>query len=363
MLRCQLWTRQLALLGLLLTARTAGAEGVTTFQPGSLIMPMDITYQDEGMFQAFGLLYGLLRNNVTVYWVIDEDKEWCEANSVAVHCQFACGEAGTPACTFARATPDFTTDAVDNSDGDIGTPSPGDAISGHPYRGGPFVVASASRDAALAIIEIWNDPSLWSQPGNEWADRSVYWKVTVHEATTQFDGYVKKTLVAAPTIAVFADGNEKIASGYLRNAGIPQSNGTEFPDDKCKDLPACGPGTDYPDLLTVPAVMGDMGTYGSPDMDHRNGALFTPDRIPRYCQIMSMHWGVKDREKVVCDDDDKVPCADPDQILTYHGHEVVAEVRQFLQFPTHFFACMRSVMARVFRRTLAVSRMRAGVSN
>ena len=56
----------------------------------------------------------------------------------------------------------------------------------------------------------------------------------MHEATASFTGYVAKEMVAAPTIAVFSDGNENIATCYLRAAGIPQSNGAEFPDGQVR---------------------------------------------------------------------------------------------------------------------------------
>jgi MYXO-CTERM domain-containing protein len=153
-------------------------------------------------------------------------------------------------------------------------------------------------------------------------------------------------MIAAPSIAVFADGNEDIAQSYLLNAGIPQSNGLEFPGDKCGN-DDCGPGTDNPDLLTVPSVAGDMGTCDQPSTDHRNGALFNSDGTPAYCQIMSMHWDVKKRETVECGGgdcpDDPADCAG--EPITYHGHEVVAEVRAFLQYPTHFFAECQAVNA------------------
>jgi MYXO-CTERM domain-containing protein/uncharacterized repeat protein (TIGR01451 family) len=62
---------------------------------------------------------------------------------------------------------------------------------------------------------------------------------------------------------------------------------------------------------------------------------------------MSMHWGVNDRETVECDGggcpDTQAECAG--ETFTYHGHEVVAEVRQFLSFPTHFFAECQAVNA------------------
>jgi hypothetical protein len=151
---------------------------------------------------------------------------------------------------------------------------------------------------------------------------------------------------AAPTIAVFSDGNEAIATGYLRAAGIPQSNGAEYPDARCAEG-TCGPGTANPDMLTVVSIMGEMGTCDAPNLDHRNGALFTDDGVPAYCQIMSMHWAVTDRETVECGGGEcpqtQAECAG--EAFTYHGHEVVAEVRQFLQFPTHFFAECQAVNA------------------
>ena len=90
----------------------------------------------------------------------------------------------------------------DKSDlGRRGSPIEGDVITNHGYRGGPFVIDAADRDAALAIVDVWNDPATWAT--ETWADRTVFNVVTVHEATAEFVGYVRKTMVAAPTIAVF----------------------------------------------------------------------------------------------------------------------------------------------------------------
>ena len=47
-----------------------------TFATQSLIIPMDLAYQDKGMFQAYGLLFQLLRQGVPVAWVIDPKKTW-----------------------------------------------------------------------------------------------------------------------------------------------------------------------------------------------------------------------------------------------------------------------------------------------
>ena len=46
------------------------------FGPGSLIIPMDLSYQSTGMFQAYGLIYQLLRQGIHVYWIIDPGKTW-----------------------------------------------------------------------------------------------------------------------------------------------------------------------------------------------------------------------------------------------------------------------------------------------
>jgi MYXO-CTERM domain-containing protein len=206
------------------------------------------------------------------------------------------------------------------------------------------VIDSSERTAALAIIDAWNDQARWT--ASPWAARDVFQVVTVHEATAGFVAPIRKEMVAAPTIAVFSDGNEDIATGYLRSAGIPQSDGSEFPVGKC-GAANCGPGTANPDMLTVPSIMGAMGTCDAPNYDHKNGALFTSDGLPAYCQIMSMHWDVNDREKVECAGGNcpatQAECAD--ETITYHGHEVVAEVRKFLEYPTHFFAECQAVNA------------------
>lgn len=317
-----------------------------SFPAGSLIVPMDLAYQSQGMEQAYGLLFQLLRQGVPVDWVIDPDKIWHAARCDAAgdECAWDCAEEGSGVkCPYPTASPDFyaAAEVVWDDRGDV---APGTVIANHGYRGGPFVVDAAQRDVALAIIEAWNDPSRWDD--EPWAARSTFAVVTVHEATAPFTGYVKKRMLAAPTIAVFADGNEDIATAYLRAAGIKQSSGDEFPAGKCS-AGACGPGTANPDLLTVPSIMGDMGTCDAPNADHRNGALFTEDGLPAYCQIMSMHWDVGARERVECGGGacPATPEECAGQPFTYHGHEVVAEVRSFLQYPTHFFAECQAVNA------------------
>jgi hypothetical protein len=75
--------------------------------------------------------------------------------------------------------------------------------------------------------------------------------------------------------------------------------------------------------------------------------LFDSAGNPKFCQIMSMHWDVTNRERVDCDGKacpaTAAQCTG--QKITYNGHEVVAEVREFLQHATHFFAECQAVNA------------------
>jgi hypothetical protein len=207
---------------LLLLSSSATAQ-TRHFESGSLIIPTDNAYQADGVYQAYGLLYQLLDQDVNVYWVIASDKVWhhADCNAAGDECTWDCAEEGSGVkCAYPTASPDFYVGAeVLWSDGTAAATT----ISNHGYRGGPFVIDAADSDAALAIINVWNDPAQWA--ANPWADRSVPGVVSVHQTSGAFDGFVSKRMVAAPTIAVFADGKEKIANGYLRNAGIPQSNG------------------------------------------------------------------------------------------------------------------------------------------
>jgi hypothetical protein len=238
-------------------ADTGGWGDYDDFDAGTLIIPMDTDYQDMGMLKAYGLVYQLLLAGVPVRWLIEPGKN--------------------------LGDPDFTTSATDLLTGDV--------IADHGYRGGPFVVLETDAAIALPVVEAW---------------QGMYPDVAVHEATEGFTGFVSRRLASAPTIAVFADGNENIARSYLVAAGIPDSTGD-------LDWPLSSP-----DMLTVAEISGPT------DTDHRDGALFDDAGNPVYCELMSMHWDVKDAED---------------------NPEVVAEVRAFLEHTTHFYAQCQAVNA------------------
>lgn len=232
-------------------------DGDTQFDPGTFIIPMDTVYQDDGMLTAFGLVYALLLEDIPIYWIIAPGKGFGEED-------------------FTSSSTDFVTDEV---------------ITNHGYRGGPFVVPDFFSDQAEPIIIAW---------------QAEHPDTTVHRASEPFLGWVHRRLLTAPTLALFADGNEHVARGYLLAAGIPDSTGdASWPDDS-------------PDMLDPGEVMG------ASQNDHADGALFDGQGEPQYCQFMSMHWDVEDAEV---------------------NAEVVAEVREFLNFPTHFFAECEAVNA------------------
>lgn len=174
-------TRSLGLAALLLLIPSSALAD--DFAAGSLIVPMDIDYQDMGMLRAYGLVYALLQADVPVRWVIKTGKE--------------------------SGGVDFTASATDVKSGAV--------IDEHGYRGGPWVVDAADAGAAAPVIEAW---------------QAEYPETTVHEATAGFTADVSRTLVVAPTISMMADGNQKIARKYMLAAGIPDSTGDlGWPDD------------------------------------------------------------------------------------------------------------------------------------
>jgi hypothetical protein len=230
---------------------------VVDFDPSTLIIPMDTDYQDMGMLEAYGLVYQLLLADVPIHWAIAPDKQ--------------------------LGGVDFTTSAIDVRSGM-------DVVD-HGYRGGPFLIAADDFALAMPVVEAW----LEANPDTN-----------VHMATVEFEAFISRLLLNAPTIAIFADGNEDIARGYLLAAKIPDSTGDlDWPDDS-------------PDLLDVDEVAGPS------DQDHKDGALFGGFEAPIYCQFMSMHWDVN---------------------AALQNPEVVAEVHSYLEFSTHFFAECQAVNA------------------
>ena len=92
------------------SCNSSGGE-VRGFPRSSLIIPMDLSYQSVGMFQAYGLVYQLLRGGVHVYWIIDPTKTYHAAacNTPGDLCTWDCGIEGSGTkCEYPTASPDVT---------------------------------------------------------------------------------------------------------------------------------------------------------------------------------------------------------------------------------------------------------------
>lgn len=170
-----------------IVALTPALAVADDFAAGSLIVPMDTTYQDMGMLEAYGLVYELLRQGVPVRWVIKPGK--------------------------AMGGVDLTAAGTDLRSGA--------AIASHDYRGGPWVVDAADAAAALPVITAWQAKNL---------------ATTVHESGAAFSAEVAHTLLVAPNIAMMADGNQKIARKYMVAAKIPDSTGDPLWPDSSPDM-------------------------------------------------------------------------------------------------------------------------------
>jgi uncharacterized repeat protein (TIGR01451 family) len=209
---------------------TAAARALPMgFGAGSLVIPMDVgtSGQNDGALRAYGLVYALLREGVPVYWAINRAKP-----------------AGGDDFQLTSGT------VVSVEDGaHVSLP--------RSYRGGPFVIRPEDRAAALPVVNAWLAPA---------QDRTV-----VHDVLSgTFTADIARTLVAAPRIAILADGTEGVAFNDLNAAGIPDTSGAQWS------------GTSS-DLLSEQQVAGP-----SVD-DHHDGALFGTDGRARYCQLIAMH--------------------------------------------------------------------------
>jgi uncharacterized repeat protein (TIGR01451 family) len=154
---------------------------IENFQPNTLIIPMDVTYQDNGMFEAYGLVYDLLKNGIPVKWAIQQGKLFDGAD-------------------FSATTEDFQT---------------GTSIGTYDYTGGPFIIDSTYEALAAPIITAW---------------QVAHPNVVVHRAVAEFSADISATMNRAPFIAI-TDDNSSIATDYLDLAGIPDSNGNPWPND------------------------------------------------------------------------------------------------------------------------------------
>jgi uncharacterized repeat protein (TIGR01451 family) len=155
------------------------AKSATDYPPNSLVIPMDVTHQNNGMWKAYGLVYNLLDNGVPVHWAINQSKSYN----------------GT----------DFTATSVNlRTAANVGSWN---------YSGGPFIIHADDVANALPLIQAW-----WTKHANQ---------PTVHQVLASFSSNVDMILRSAPRIANEAI-NSGITIGYYNAAGIPDLNGNPW---------------------------------------------------------------------------------------------------------------------------------------
>ncbi|MCF6179803.1 MAG: Uma2 family endonuclease, partial [Geopsychrobacter sp.] len=198
----------------------AGATN-KTFSAGSVIIPMDPCWQpnndpdvdpaflhaacdyqtpslrnDQGVFQAYGLVYTLLRQGVPVYWIIDPDK----TSRHGIDFTIAGDASHVPVAKY-------TSDATTISDTDPLTERViSDAtLAAHvvEYRGGPFVIRQQDLSAAGQLV------------------LNSYSNVKKHIARIDFTAPVEKVLAdLPPKIAVLGQGATDVLQDYLTASGL-----------------------------------------------------------------------------------------------------------------------------------------------
>ncbi len=335
------------LLALVLWGALPGPARAMEFPAGSLIIPMDVQYQNLGMLQAYGLVYRLIQHGIPVYWIIESDKTFRDRCDPGDGCPWDCSDPleGGP-CQFLTLSPDFWTAATVVYD-DTGLRAAGDPVPLHGYRGAPFVIHADDAAVARGVIDAWNDPALW--PVAPWAERPVFSVVSVHEAPQAFEAPLPspyRVLEHAPRPAIVADGREAEFAAVLRAAGIPQSDGTAFSEEPCAPG-ACGPGTSRTDFLTLEALSPQRGyCLDTPSF----GALTTlvdGEGIARYSQVALAGFTVARRESVTCEDG---PCVQAEDEcfaspLAFHGHRALTHLGQFREGGGWIFALGEAVYA------------------
>jgi uncharacterized protein (TIGR03382 family) len=232
----------LALGALPLLAPTCGpgTEGDKAFAQYSLIIPMDRCYQyqvdavsgdaatnpvagcpqapDPGdVIKAYGLVYQLIRNDVAVYWVINQTKTSATAADLTIQYN-----GGFPALSY-----DWTT-------GGKGAPPTSSSLVN--YMGGPFVVDGSDYAKASAVLQKY---------------KGTFGNVNVHVSNVAFIAHVKKTLAGGwnagggipPKIALL-----DIGSGELSRQTKPLCDSSKGITTGCLCNPA------YPNLTNCTAI-------------------------------------------------------------------------------------------------------------
>ncbi len=204
-----------------------GPGGATTFDAGTIIIPMDACYQrgadvttlptyctgnakttaDDSPLKAYGLVFFLLRHQVTVYMAINPNKTSIDAVDLSLG-SFVTRTAPVQRYDWPSAKVVSLTDVN---------------VSSVSYRGGPFIIDASQHDRVLALFASDPDFAQFRSAAN----------ITVHVADKSFQTAVAKSISAVPSrvalLVPAADARPAaILVRYLASAGLdfPGAGGT-----------------------------------------------------------------------------------------------------------------------------------------
>lgn len=255
-----------------------------TFEAGSLIIPMDECHQyagatdvstsrtaprcycpsataDDGVIKAYGLIYRLLENGITVSISISDAKTEIAGTDFSI-------TAAEPVKLYNRST--NTSSSFFKRGLSCANPSATTPNVKIDYRGAPFIISAADAPAALALIK---NGTTTGVGGRGKFTASTFTSVDVHVAQAAFTARIARTYKGAPKpIALLnldggstggASSGISVLTSYLNSAGLNTTGagGT-----------ACAPGTVY-------------GTFSS-NADFLNDCLVTKE----YATLWAPHW-------------------------------------------------------------------------
>ncbi len=218
---------------------TLAHAATTTFPAGSYIIPQDNCWQpnndpemmaqpagcdpnknDQGMFQAIGLIYDILQAGYPVYWIINPGKTTPEGVDVSI--------------TKAGSLPVVT---IQNS-----SLANSGAATTVQYIGGPFVLDGNTVDAnMLALFK-------------------KYPNVKIHQSNYDFSAQVNEVLSGTPpTVAVLGEGSTQILTNYLFASGLANELYTIFDYVSDDDIAGAPYSTTHPN-----GILGDYQLLWAP---------------------------------------------------------------------------------------------------
>ncbi|MFL5353789.1 hypothetical protein [Archangium sp.] len=235
--------RALWLVCLLAFPLAANATDVR-FEQGSLIIPMQKAYQSQcGVTAAYGLVYRLLQQGVTVYWAVQPNKSShhrCKNDPAATGTSIdgcdmqVAKDTGRPVSLLKNATGVFKDD-FDTFDTSANPNSTGERAFKVDvnrkllrYMGGPFIIDATDAAKAVDLIKNHADFALFRGPEGavDCAPGSAF-NVRVHRVNNAFVGPVARIMNEVPPPIALVKGRNTTNAGsveilrqYLTNAGL-----------------------------------------------------------------------------------------------------------------------------------------------